>query len=60
MNFIFALVIPLLMMFMVYVAPVILILFAIIYIIRSKSIDITCKILIITIIILCVLIVFIT
>ncbi len=60
MNFIFALVIPLLMMFMVYVAPVILILFAIIYIIRLKSIDITCKILIITIIILCVLILFIT
>ena len=60
MNFIFALVIPLLMMFMIYVAPIILILFAIIYVINSKSIDITCKILIIAIIILCILIVFIT
>ena len=60
MNFIFALVIPLLMMFMIYVVPVILILFAMIYVISSKSIDITCKILIIAIIILCILIVFIT
>ncbi len=60
MNFIFALVIPLLIMFKIYVAPVILILFAIIYVISSKSIDKTCKILIIAIIILCILIVFIT
>lgn len=60
MIFIFALVIPLLIMFMIYVAPVILILFTIIYVIRLKSIDITCKILIILIIILCILIVFTT
>lgn len=59
-EFIFALVIPMLIMFAIYVAPVILILFTIIYVIRSKSIDITCKILIIIIIILCILIVFTT
>ncbi len=60
MIFIFALVIPLLIMFVIYIAPVILILFTIIHVINSKSIDITCKILIIIIIILCILIVFTT
>lgn len=59
-EFIFALVIPMFIMFAIYVAPVILILFAIIYVISSKSIDITCKILIIIIIVLCTLIVFTT
>lgn len=59
MNTIFVLAI-LHILFIIYVAPVILILFAVVYVITTKSIDITCKILIIIIIILCILLVFIT
>lgn len=44
-------------LFLIYVAPVILILFAVVYVITTKSIDITGKILII---IVCLLIVFVT
>ena len=47
-------------LFMIYVAPVVLIVFFVVYVITRKSIDITSKILIILIIMLCILIVFAT